>query len=76
MLEFRTTRQVAEELGVKETLIENTIRRREIARPQVVGHVRLWSAEEVEALRSALAAHAARRSARQTGRSAGQAVRA
>lgn len=76
MREFRTTREVAEELGVKETLIENTIRRREIARPQVVGHVRLWSAEEVDALRAALAARAARRPARQTGRSTDQAVRA
>lgn len=79
MLELRTTREVAEALGVPETLIENTIRRREIARPQVVGHVRLWSAEEVEALRAALAARATRRAARcaawPAGRAAGQAVR-
>ena len=68
MLDFRTTREVAETLGVPETLIENTIRRREIARPVVVGHVRLWCAEEVEALRAALAARAARRSARRAGR--------
>lgn len=79
MLDFRTTREVAADLGVSETLIENTIRRREIARPQVVGHIRLWSAEAVEALRAALATRAARRSARcaarRAGRSAGQAVR-
>ena len=66
MLEFRTTREVAADLGVPETLIENTIRRREITRPQVVGHVRLWSARDVEALRTALARRAARRAARRT----------
>jgi hypothetical protein len=64
MFQFKTTREVAIELGVKETLIENTLRRREIARPVVVGHVRLWTAEEIEALRAVVCAHAARRAAR------------
>jgi hypothetical protein len=64
MLGFKTTREVAIDLGVSETLIENTMRRREIARPVVVGHVRLWTAEEIERLRAVLAARASRRAAK------------
>lgn len=67
MLEFRTTREVAADLGVSETLIENTLRRREIARPRVVGHVRLWTATDIDALRVVLAGRRASRAMRRTG---------
>jgi len=55
MTQFRTTREVAEALGVQEWRIESAIRRRDVARPPMVGGVRLWSAEAVERLRQVLA---------------------
>jgi len=64
MLGFKTTREVAAELGVLETRIENAIRRREIARPPVHGHARLWSPEAIETVRAIFAARDARRAAR------------
>ncbi len=54
MLEYVTTRELAEQLGVQEWEIENALRRREVDRPPVVGGVRLWDATRVEQLREAL----------------------
>jgi len=47
MDDFRTTRQVAAELGIQEWEIEAALRRREVARPRVVSGVRLWTPEAI-----------------------------
>lgn len=56
MFELRTTREVAEQLAIREWEIENALRRREVPRPRVVGGVRLWTAESIDQLRKALTA--------------------
>ena len=68
MQELRTTREVAEALGVLETRIENTIRRREIARPPVIGGVRLWSREAVEEIQAVIRERDTRRLVRRAAR--------
>lgn len=64
MTRFRTTREVAEALGVPEWRVESAIRRREVERPPMVGGVRLWSDEAVESVRTALRERDARRAAK------------
>jgi hypothetical protein len=65
--EFRTTREVAEALGVQEWRVESAIRRREIERPPTIGGVRLWTDEAVERLRAVFVARPVRRSPRHAG---------
>ena len=59
----KTTKQVAIELGVSESVVQDIVRR-EIAPPEMLGAVRIWRPADVARLRAALAARAARIAAR------------
>ena len=61
MDDFKTTRQVAAELGIQEWEIEAALRRREVARPRVVSGVRLWTPEAIRVLRNVIATRVQRR---------------
>jgi len=61
MDDFKTTRQVAAELGIQKWEIEAALRRREVARPIVVSGVRLWTPEAIGVLRTVIATRVERR---------------
>lgn len=61
MDDFKTTRQVAAELGIQEWEIESALRRREIAPPRVIAGVRLWTPEAIGVLRHVIATRVQKR---------------
>ena len=54
--ELLSTRQVCALLGVRETIIQDAVRRGFCPAPPMVGRSRAWTPELVEQLRAALAA--------------------
>ena len=60
--EFLTTSQVAEQLRVPEWRVHDALRRRLLdPAPPIVSRTRLWTAEDVQRLRAALAERDPRR---------------
>lgn len=54
MTPYRSTREVADELGVPESVAHDAVRRRLIPAVPIIGHSRLWDQAAVEALRLVL----------------------
>ena len=63
---FKSTRQVADELGIEESLAHDAVRRRLIPPVPILGHSRLWDEAAVQALRELLARRAEQRQRRGT----------
>lgn len=53
---LRSTHEVAEEIGVRESQIHDALRRGYVTGVAKVGHARVWDAAAIERLRAALAA--------------------
>lgn len=70
-----STREVCALLNVREVTVADVVRQGEIEAPIVLGGSRVWTRANVEALRAALAARAARAKARTSSRSLGGALR-
>ncbi|MCE9636458.1 MAG: hypothetical protein K8T90_12200 [Planctomycetes bacterium] len=63
---YRSTRQVADELGIEESVAHDAVRRRLIPAVPIIGHSRLWNEAAVAALRDLLARRAEQRRLRGT----------
>ncbi|MCG3134754.1 MAG: hypothetical protein HMLKMBBP_02115 [Planctomycetes bacterium] len=54
MSQMKSTREVAEELGVRESIVHDAIRRALVTGVPRIGHVFAWDSDAVERLRAAL----------------------
>lgn len=54
MMPYKSTQQVADQLGITESVAHDAVRRRLIPPVVVVGHSRLWKDADIEALRTVI----------------------